>query len=294
MATIESAATVGIPSSIGSPGSPRQGITVHYVGASQVPHGTHAQCRSQVRGWHSYHLSLGWAGLGYHYVVCPHGIVLTGRGLNRVGAHAPGVNGTRLGVLFMVGGSQQPPANMLRAFRELRTWLATRGVNANSITGHQAHIATSCPGTPLMSRVRSGDWGNSDTSNPTPEGENPLLGLKEGDGLLPGPASEGVKAVQRLIVAAGFGSILDPDGVDGRWGPATSEGLLQARRYVGSGVTSITSMTGESYAQLIRACARREAERAANRIEVPECTCTGEGSGLPATATISGTVHLKP
>ncbi|QVJ00315.1 N-acetylmuramoyl-L-alanine amidase [Nocardiopsis eucommiae] len=292
MATIESAATVGIPTTIGSPGSPRQGITVHYVGASQVPHGAHTQCRSQVRGWHSYHLGLGWAGLGYHYVVCPHGIVLTGRGLNRIGSHSPGVNATRIGVLFMVGGNQQPPANMLRAFLELRTWLAARGVNSSSITGHQAHIATSCPGTPLMSRVRSGDWGTGGTSNPSPEGDFPLLGLKEGDGI-PTP-SEGVKAVQRLIVAAGFGSELEPFGVDGQWGAGTSAGLLAARRYVGSNLTSVKSMTGESYAQLIRACARREAERAANRIEVPECTCFGDGGGLPATATISGTVHLKP
>lgn len=289
MATIESAAKVGIPSSIGSAGSPRQGITVHYVGGSQVSHGSHSQCRSQVRGWHSYHLSLGWAGLGYHYVVCPHGTVMTGRGLHRVGSHAPGVNATRIGVLFMVGGSQQPPANMLRAFRELRTWLKARGVNSSSITGHQAHISTSCPGTPLMSRVRSGDWGTGGT---TPEGENPLLGLREGDGI-PNP-SEGVKAVQRLIVAAGFGDLLGSTGVDGQWGPATSAGLLAARQYVGSGLTSIQTMTGESYAQLIRACARREAERAASRVDVPACECSGGGDGhLPTTETITITGTLK-
>ncbi|UWS61863.1 hypothetical protein N2384_00415 [Bacillus paralicheniformis] len=81
------------------------------------------------------------------------------------------------------------------------------------------------------------------------EGESSLLGFREGDGLRPAEPVEGVKAVQRLIVAAGFGAVLEPDGVDGRWGPATSEGLLQARRYVGSGVDSIKSMTGESVAQ---------------------------------------------
>lgn len=288
MATIESAATVGIPSSIGSAGSPRQGITVHYVGGSQVSHGAHAQCRSQVRGWHNYHLSLGWAGLGYHYVVCPHGTVLTGRGLNRVGSHSPGVNATRIGVLFMVGGAQQPPANMLRAFRELRVWLSARGVNSNSITGHQAHVSTSCPGAPLMSRVRSGDWGTGGGTPTTPEGTNPLLGTKQGDGLLPGPASEAVKAVQRLIVAAGFGEHLGSTGVDGRWGPATSAGLLAARRYVGSEVTSIQSITGESYAQLIRAVARREAARAVNALDIP----AGGGGSLPSTETIQVTGQL--
>src|SRR5690554_7331804 len=94
-----------------------------------------------------------------------------------------------------------------------------------------------------------------------------LLGLKEGDGI-PNP-SEGVKAVQRLIVAAGFGDLLGSTGVDGQWGPATSAGLLAARQYVGSGLTSIQTMTGESYAQLIWACARREAERAVKNLDIP-------------------------
>ena len=37
-------------------------------------------------------------------------------------------------------------------------------------------------------------------------------------------------------------------------------------------------MTGESYAQLIRACARREAERAVKNLDIP--SSGGEG-GLP-------------
>jgi hypothetical protein len=105
------------------------------------------------------------------------------------------------------------------------------------------------------------------------------------------PASEAVKAVQRLIVAAGFGDELGDSGVDGRWGPATSAGLLAARRYVGSNLDSVKTMTGESYAQLIRACARREAERAVSRLD----TGGGEGGTLPTTerVTIEGTVTLK-
>ncbi|MFE9642350.1 N-acetylmuramoyl-L-alanine amidase [Nocardiopsis alba] len=281
MATIESAATVGIPTTIGSPGSPRQGITVHYVGASQVSHGAHAQCRSQVRGWHSYHLSLGWAGLGYHYVVCPHGTTLTGRGLNRVGAHAPGVNATRLGVLFMVGGSQQPPANMLRAFRELRTWLSARGVNSSSITGHQAHISTSCPGAPLMSRVRSGDWGSTN-----PEGVDPLIGLKEGDGQGDG-LKEHVIALQRTIRFSGF----DPGEIDGHWGPRTSAGLLALRKSVGSSVTSTPVLTGTAYAHLGQALAREEARK----LIAAAGDGGGDGGELPATETItvSGQLTVK-
>jgi hypothetical protein len=117
------------------------------------------------------------------------------------------------------------------------------------------------------------------------EGGADLLGLKEGDGI-PTP-SEGVKAVQRLIVSAGFGSHLEPYGVDGQWGSGTSAGLLAARRYVGSGVSSISVMTGESYAQLIRAVARREAERAAAAVS------GGGGGSLPTTETVSVSGQLK-
>lgn len=52
-------------------------------------------------------------------------------------------------------------------------------------------------------------------------------------------------------------------------------------------------VTGSAAAQIRRAVARREAQDAVAGIEHPECTCSGGAGGLPATATISGTVNLK-
>lgn len=96
--------------------------------------------------------------------------MLTGRGLNRVGAHNTTANSTYQGVCFMIGGSQESTAAQLKGFRDLMTWMRARGVNTNNIRGHRDHISTSCPGGPLYARVRSGNWGAGGSVTPPPGG----------------------------------------------------------------------------------------------------------------------------
>lgn len=266
---IESAATVGIPSSIGSHGSPRSGIVVHYVGSSHVSRGSHSQCRAQVRGWHSYHKNgNGWAGLGYHFCVCHHGIVMTGRGLNRIGAHAPGANATHIGVLIMLGGSQTPTANQLAGFRAFRSWLSGKGVRSSNVTPHSQWISTSCPGNHLRSRVASGNWGTGGTiTNPgggagggsTEDDEMSLINLRKGDGKDTGK-KEHVIALQSLIVKAGRRGALEPYGVDGDYGDKTAEALRLVRADVGSAAKKGwgNRVSGHAYAQLMQAVAKRQ------------------------------------
>ncbi|WP_051072975.1 N-acetylmuramoyl-L-alanine amidase [Nocardiopsis valliformis] len=220
---------------------------------------------------------------GNSFMCCAHGHVIEGRGLRRAQAAQPGGNTSHYSATLATGPGDTITDNQINAVRELRRWLAEDHGNHGRVLGHRDFIATSCPGDRAYSMVRDGTF--TRPPGAITEGAGSLLGLKEGDGLRPAAPVEGVKAVQRLIVAAGFGAALEPDGVDGRWGPATSEGLLQARRYVGSRVTSIRSITGESYAQLIRACARREAERAVNRLGAP----SGNGGSLSADESAAGT-----
>lgn len=252
MATIESASTVGIPSSIGNAARPRSGITVHYNGPA-LNRGAHANCRAQVRGMHNHHRNgNGWAGIGYHYLVCHHGVVLTGRGLNRVGAHAPGANATHIGVQFMLGGSQEPTADQLRGFRELWTWLVGQGVR-DHITGHRDHGSTSCPGAPLYRRVQSGEWGSGSGST----GEDEMLGLSRGD------KGDRVRLLQYMLRLAGYASQLGSygprnDGVDGDYGPATARALLQLRQDYGSTATSGDSVTYYAVGQIHAMVARNQ------------------------------------
>lgn len=271
----------------------RSGLVVHYdSGNLGLANKNHTACVTYWRNTRSFHTgpSRGWADIGYSFMACPHDYILEGRGLNRQQAAQPGGNATHYSVTLATGPAEDIAPGAINAVRRLRQWLmASPRNNSDKVLGHRDFIATSCPGDRAYALVKNGTF----TQNPGAPGmvspEDAVLGTREGDGLLPGPASEAVKAVQRLIVAAGFGDELGDSGVDGRWGPATSNGLLLARRYVGSNLDSVKTMTGESYAQLIRACARREAERAVGR------QGDGDGGSLPTTerVTIEGTVTLK-
>lgn len=278
----------------------RSGLVIHYdSGNLNLANRPHSDCIAYWRNTRNFHTgpSRGWLDIGYSFMACPHDYILEGRGLNKQQAAQPGGNATHYSVTLATGPAEDIAPGAINAVRRLRKWLIDDYNNSTAVSGHRDFVATSCPGNKAYALVQNGTFAQAPGSVGSVSPEDAVLGTKQGDGLLPGPASEAVKAVQRLIAAAGFASHLGESGVDGRWGPATSAGLLAARRYVGSGITSITSITGESYGQLIRACSRREAERAVNNLTIPECECTGGGSGeglqLPATVKINGTVTLE-
>ena len=231
---IESAKTVGIPSSIGSYGTPRLGVTVHYIGASSVRRGPHSECRKQVRGWHNYHRNgNGWAGIGYNFLICHHGIVMTGRGLNRVGAHNSTANSTYQGVCFMIGGNQQPTSAQLKGFRDLMSWMRSKGVNTGNIKGHRNHISTSCPGNVLYARVRSGNWGAGGSVTPVP-----------GGGSSGGMTSvRSIRSQQQIVNAAGYSPKLDVDGI---FGPKTDAGVKWYQRKIGTTADGLWGPNTES------------------------------------------------
>jgi hypothetical protein len=92
---------------------------------------------------------------GNSFAVCPHGIVMEGRGLNKVQAAQPGGNATWYSVTFMSGPSESPTAAQINAFRQLRAWLRGKGVKA-AIKPHSAFISTSCCGNILRKLISNG------------------------------------------------------------------------------------------------------------------------------------------
>lgn len=292
-----SRASLGWGASPASNANISQGLVVHYDSGNQnLANKAHSACVTYWRNTRSFHTgpSRGWADIGYSFMACAHGYVLEGRGLRKQQAAQPGGNATHYSVTLATGPSDTITDAQINAVRELRAWLVGDHKNNGRVLGHRDFIATACPGERAYALVKNGTFTKAPGSGGTVNPEDAVLGTREGDGLLPGPASEAVKAVQRLIVAAGFGDALGDSGVDGRWGPATSNGLLQARQYVGSNLDSVKTMTGESYAQLIRACARREAERAASAA-VKDLPPAAGGGTLPKTETVqvSGTMEIK-
>lgn len=155
---LEKRAVFGWPKSGAGPASPRNGIAIHYDGSDQkLAKQKHTACREYWRDTRKFHMgpSRGWADIGYSFAVCPHGIVLEGRGLNKVQAAQPGGNETWYSVTFMSGPSEAPTAAQVGAFRELRAWLRGKGVAA-ALRPHSAFISTSCCGNILRNLINNG------------------------------------------------------------------------------------------------------------------------------------------
>lgn len=281
---------LGWGSSPADAADPRSGLVVHYDSVDQGLAGkAHSACLTYWRNTRAFHTgpNRGWADVGYSFMGCAHGYVIEGRGLRRYQA-AQGTtagNSSYYSVTLATGPTDTITDAQINAVRELRQWLIQNHGNAGTVLGHRDFVATSCPGDKAYALVRNGTF--AQPPGVYTEGDEELLGLKEGD------KGESVKALQTSLRHAGFTSIVGE--VDGIYGPATSAAVLAARQMVGSTATSGTSVTGSAAAQIRRAVARREAQDAVAGIEFPECTCSGggDGGGLPAKATISGTVNLK-
>jgi hypothetical protein len=127
-----------------------------------------------VRSYYVYHTgpTLGWSDIGYNWLVDPNGVtyqgrahaynVITGGGNPDVrGAHAPGVNGSTMGVCVIGDYTLfTPSAAAITALRNLLAWKANeKGMdvlgmrtigtnNYNIISGHRDDVAssTACPG----------------------------------------------------------------------------------------------------------------------------------------------------
>lgn len=158
MVQFESRATIGLvaPDSRPAIPGPIYGTGVHYVGGNRLGlfRAHHTKCREKQRDIQHFHMETKeWADFAYTFSVCPHDIVLAGRGAGvRTAA-----NGTQWGNdhwyagLFLIGGDEEPTDGMLRAFTE-----AVNGLKASSLRPHSAFKSTACPGDPTRGKIVNG------------------------------------------------------------------------------------------------------------------------------------------
>ena len=101
---------------------------------------------------HTWHLTKGWAGNGYHFVIRKNGSIERGRPLEMIGAHAgPEVNGHSIGIClagdFM---NEVPAAAQIESVISLLAWLNQIYVASNpqglDMKLHRELGATACPG----------------------------------------------------------------------------------------------------------------------------------------------------
>jgi len=123
-------------------------IVVHQTG---TPTGT-------VESIDRYHRSLGWAGIGYHYVIYRVGSVHKGRSNSEIGAHCKSDNATSIGICCVGKGNALPVGagymnqamwdGLLRLVHQL---MAAYRIPVSRVVGHRERPSgreqgKTCPG----------------------------------------------------------------------------------------------------------------------------------------------------
>ena len=103
------------------------------------------------------HRRLGWAGIGYHFLIRRDGAVEAGRPAFAVGAHAEGVNYESVGVALCGNFcEEEPTAAQIESCAMLLALLSVSfGFEADEehIVGHRDVAATACPGDALYEAI---------------------------------------------------------------------------------------------------------------------------------------------
>ena len=177
--------------------SQRTGFFVHYEGGTSTRGATGP---GVPRAIHAYHRSLGWAGIGYSWVVTQDGAIYEGRGWDYSGAHCPGHNTSAWSVQVHIGGDDRPSNAALASARWLYDQACARAGRSLAKRGHRDGISTLCPGEHLYAWVKAGMPAGA------PSGSTPQTVWGEGD------TGADVERIQRIVGAT----------VDGDWGPKTT------------------------------------------------------------------------
>lgn len=239
------------------------GTTIHWEGP-KIGTFPHDACADKVRGIQVFHMNTrGWADIAYNYIVCPHGYVFEGRGLN-VGS---GANGTTqanydwYAVCALTGEGDPTTPALLSGIADAVALCQTRA--ASKVNGHRDHFSTACPGPELYAAVQAGRFGKASSpasaipslpaapkpaAKPAPKpAAKPSAKMPRFPGLTKrGSKGAAVKAVQQRLKDRGWKITVDGDfgpttdsiirqfqaekkiGVDGIVGPATWAALWKA------------------------------------------------------------------
>ena len=117
--------------------------------------------RDDVTGWvaniYRFHTEdRGWQDIGYNLLVDRDGNVYEGRGVERIGAHAPGANEDGLGVAALAGHAEDVSPRMLAALARTYKVCAETLPSLGRAIGHRDVSGTRCPGETLHAWVHRG------------------------------------------------------------------------------------------------------------------------------------------
>jgi len=130
-------------------------ITVHHQGAGVVSSGHENTSAAAVDAVYGGHCRIGYADIGYHFVVDYDGRIWEARSLAYEGAHVAGANEKNLGILMLGNFDRQTPSTKsLDAIRELVDALqAHYAIDGKALFGHRDLGASDCPGKNLHGKI---------------------------------------------------------------------------------------------------------------------------------------------
>lgn len=127
-------------------------ITVHHDGMPPVRLGSASEVRERIALVRRAHVGLGWADIGYHFVIDPMGEVWEARPLVFQGAHVRYNNERNLGIMVLGHFDKQSPTpEATSALDELIVaFMGAHRVTLQRVETHQEIVATACPGKNLQ------------------------------------------------------------------------------------------------------------------------------------------------
>jgi N-acetylmuramoyl-L-alanine amidase len=129
----------------------RRSVTRHIVVHCAATREGQRFTATDIDAWHR---RLGWAGIGYHYVVLLDGSIEEGRPLDAVGSHVAGQNSSSIGICYIGGVDAQgrpkdtrTPEQKAALLQLLRHLKATYRAQNPVIQGHRDFpgVAKACP-----------------------------------------------------------------------------------------------------------------------------------------------------
>lgn len=139
-------------------------LTAREITTHLILHHAAAQ-DATAEGIHTYHLSLGWAGIAYHYFVTKQGQIFRGRPENMRGGHTTNWNYCAIGICFEGNFELEEMSKaQINAGRQLVADIVSR--YPSIVVGkHSAYGPTACPGSNFpFDRIVGGNAEPSDES----------------------------------------------------------------------------------------------------------------------------------
>ncbi len=203
------------------------GIVLHHGGVRGTKPGP-----ATVKTFERHHLSRGWKGIAYNWLVDDGGVIYEGRGNGMVGGATKGWN-SRTESICYTGWGDGPMSNAAReAIAELVGDIQSRYGNKLWVKGHRDFASTACPGGMAYGWMKDGMQLPVD-SDPEPQidwaavrayvdalgvevAKKPLSKWRRSRG-------QAVRLVQRHMKVKG----IDPGPVDGIYGSKTASAVKQ-------------------------------------------------------------------